>query len=267
MRSSSGLLGGAYAVFVQSRLRYREAVFSTVPHTPLYAEHLERSPCARRSLVKQFANRTAAGRELASLLGKYINQPDVLVLGLPRGGVPVAFEVAQTIHAPLDVMIVRKIGAPGQPEVAIGAIAPGGVTVMNEEMLAWFRDSEEIERTAAAELIELQRREKVYRGTRPPLTLKERIVILVDDGAATGASMLAAVRAAHKLDPKMVIVALPVAASSACELLSKEVDELFCLTTPLSFCAVGQWYAQFDQTSDREVIELLARAEQTAAAP
>ncbi len=217
--------------------------------------------------MSQFANRASAGRELAIVLDKYVDSPDVLVLGLPRGGVPVAFEVARALHAPLDVMIVRKIGAPGQPELAIGAIASGGVTVINEGLLQWFRDSQAIERAQAAERIELERREKAYRGTRPPLTLKERIVILVDDGAATGASMLAAVRAARQLGPRKVVVALPVAGSSACELLSKEADELVCLSAPSSFYAVGEWYADFGQTTDREVTELLARTDEATPAP
>ena len=210
--------------------------------------------------MKPFANRVSAGRELAGLLCKYRNQPEIAVLGLPRGGVPVAFEIARAIHAPLDVMIVRKIGAPGQPELAIGAIASGGVTVINEELLAWFRDPGAIEHAQAAEHIELDRREKAYRGTRPPLTLKDQIVLLVDDGAATGASMLAAVRAARKLEAREVVVALPVASVSACELLSREADQVVCLSTPSSFSAVAQWYEDFAQTSDAEVTELLTRS-------
>lgn len=173
---------------------------------------------------------------------------------------PIAFEIARALHAPLDVMIVRKIGAPGQPELAIGAVASGGVTVINEGLLHCFRDSHAIERTQAAERIELERRERAYRGTRGPLMLKQRIVILVDDGAATGASMLAAVRAARQLGPKRVVVALPVASASACELLSAEADELVCLSTPSSFHAVAEWYLDFTQTSSREVTELLAQS-------
>lgn len=215
--------------------------------------------------MRMFANRAAAGRELAALLQRYGERSDVLVLGLPRGGVPVAFEVARALHAPLDVMIVRKLGAPGQPELAIGAIASGGVTVINEDLLAWFNDPEVIERAESMQRVELERREEAYRGTRPPLSTKDRVVILVDDGAATGASMLAAVRAARKLQAKKVIVALPVASTEAHRSLTKEADEVVCLGTPLSFYAVGQWYQDFSQTSDAEVTELLARTSDTAA--
>lgn len=210
--------------------------------------------------MKQFANRAAAGRELAGLLQQYSERPDVLVLGLPRGGVPVAFEIAEALHVALDVMVVRKLGAPGQPELAIGAIASGGVTVINESVLAWFRDPSAIKRAEATERVELERREKVYRGARPPLTAKDRVVILVDDGAATGASMLAAVRAARRLDAKKVIVALPVASIDAHRMLAKEADEVICVSTPRAFYAVGQWYEEFSQTSDAEVTELLSRA-------
>lgn len=215
--------------------------------------------------MRMFANRAAAGRELAALLQRYGERSDVLVLGLPRGGVPVAFEVARVLHVPLDVMIVRKLGAPGQPELAIGAIASGGVTVINENVLAWFRDPEAIERAESMQRVELERREKAYRGTRPPLSAKDHVVILIDDGAATGASMLAAVRAARKLHAKKVIVALPVASTEAHQSLTEEADEVVCLGTPMSFYAVGQWYADFAQTSDAEVTELLARSSDTTA--
>ncbi len=210
--------------------------------------------------MKQFADRNTAGRELAELLGQYRRQRDVLVLGLPRGGVPVAFEIAQFLEAPLDVMVVRKLGAPGQPEFAIGAIASGGVTLINERVLAWFKDSKAIELTAAVERIELERRERAYRGALPPLAAKDQTVILVDDGAATGASMRAAVRAARKLKARKVVVALPVASTEARDLLRKEADEVICVSTPLAFYAVGQWYEEFPQTTDEEVTELLTRA-------
>jgi putative phosphoribosyl transferase len=209
--------------------------------------------------MRQFANRSTAGRQLAGLLEEYSGQSDVLVLGLPRGGVPVAFEVAQALHAPLDVMIVRKLGAPGQPELAIGAIAPGGVTVINEGVLAWFRDPKTIELAEATERAELERREIAYRGRHLPLTLKDRVVILVDDGAATGSSMLAAVRAARNLEARKVVVAVPVASAHARRTLAKEADEVICVGTPLSFYAVGQWYEEFTQTTDEEVADLLAR--------
>jgi putative phosphoribosyl transferase len=174
--------------------------------------------------------------------------------------VPVAFEIAQSLHAPLDVMIVRKLGAPGQPELAIGAVASGGVTVINEGVLAWFKEQNAIERAEARERIELDRRERTYRGGRPPLVAKDRTVILVDDGAATGATMRAAVQATRKLQAKSVVVALPVASTEAYELLRKEADEVICMGTPMSFYAVGQWYQEFTQTTDEEVADLLARA-------
>lgn len=214
--------------------------------------------------MRQFTDRVAAGRELADLLEEYKRRPDVLVLGLPRGGVPVAFEIAQSLHAPLDVMVVRKLGAPGQPELAIGAVAAGGVTVINEGILAWFRDSKAIERAEALERIELERRERAYRGGRPPLTAKGRTVILVDDGAATGATMRAAVRAARKLEARRVVVALPVASTEAHQMLRREADEVICIGTPIGFYAVGQWYAEFAQTTDDEVTDLLARADTLA---
>jgi putative phosphoribosyl transferase len=216
--------------------------------------------------MKQFTNRATAGRQLAELLEEYKGLPDVLVLGLPRGGVPVAFEVAQALHVPLDVMVVRKLGAPGQPELAIGAVASGGVRVINEDLLAWFRDPKAIERAESAERVELERRERAYRGARAPLTAKDRVVILVDDGAATGASMLAAVRAARKMSAKKVVVALPVASADAHRMLSEEADEVICANTPPSFYAVGQWYVDFAQTTDADVTDLLARAHEMMAA-
>ncbi|HEY0943601.1 MAG TPA: phosphoribosyltransferase [Steroidobacter sp.] len=215
--------------------------------------------------MKRFINRSAAGRELAQRLAHYRDQPDVLVLGLPRGGVPVAFEVARFLHAPLDVMVVRKLGAPEQPEFAIGAIASGGVTLINESIPAWYKDSVDIERIAAAERIELERRERAFRGGHSPLIANDRTVLLVDDGAATGATMRAAVRAARSLNAKKVVVALPVASVDAYELLRDEADEVVCLAAPLGFYAVGQWYEEFTQTTDEEVTDLLARANSLAA--
>jgi putative phosphoribosyl transferase len=206
-----------------------------------------------------FANRPAAGRELSDLLHHYHGRNDLLVLGLPRGGVPVAFEVAQSLQAPLDVMIVRKLGAPGQPELAIGAVASGGVTIINDDILAWFRDSKAIQRVEAEEHVELERRERAYRGDRPPLDARDHVVILVDDGAATGATMRAAVRAARKIGASKVVVALPVASPEAYQKLRREADEVVCIGTPAMFYAVGQWYDSFDQTTDAEVTDLLAR--------
>lgn len=216
--------------------------------------------------MKQFADRIAAGRELAGLLEQYADEPDVLILGLPRGGVPVAAEIARALHVPLDVMIVRKLGAPGQPELAIGALASGDVTVINEGVRAWLADSGTIERVAAAERAELERRERAYRGDRPPLDVKRRVVILVDDGAATGASMVAAVRAARRLGAERVAVALPVASIEAHERLRSEADDVICAIVPTVFYAVGQWYRDFAQTTDAEVTQLLAPAASCAAA-
>lgn len=214
--------------------------------------------------MNRFFDRNAAGQELAQRLTHYKDQKDVLVLGLPRGGVPVAFAVAQFLQVPLDVMVVRKLGAPGQPEFAIGAIASGDVTLINEGVSAWLASSDAIERTAAAEHIELERRERTFRGGHSPLVATDRIVILVDDGAATGATMRAAVRAVRKLHAKKVVVALPVASMEACELLTNEADEVICLGTPAGFYAVGQWYEEFSQTTDEEVTDLLARAKRLA---
>jgi predicted phosphoribosyltransferase len=210
--------------------------------------------------MKAFADRAAAGRQLAPHLQQYRGRTDVLVLGLPRGGVPVAREVARFLDAPLDAMIVRKLGAPHQPEFAVGAIASGGITVTNEGALDWSADSPAMVQIVAEERKELQRREVAYRAGRPALAIENRIVILVDDGAATGTSMLAAVRAARKMQASKIIVALPVAAAEACYLLRDEADEVVCLGTPPSFAAVGSWYVDFAQTTDQEVIDLLARS-------
>jgi putative phosphoribosyl transferase len=210
--------------------------------------------------TKLFIDRAAAGRELAALLGEYRNRDDVVVLGLARGGVPVAFEVAQSLAAPLDVLIVRKLGAPGQPEFALGAIASGGVSVINEEALRWYRDSPAFEAEVAAELEELQRREALYRGERPAENLRSRTVILVDDGAATGSSMRAAIQAARQLGAREIVAALPVASDSACSKLREDADNLICIRVPPSFMAVGEWYEDFRQTSDAEVRDLLVRA-------
>lgn len=215
--------------------------------------------------MKRFTDRSAAGQALAERLAHYLDQPDVLVLGLPRGGVPVAFEVARFLQAPLDVMVVRKLGAPGQPELAVGALASGGVTLINETMPDWIKHSKALERTIAAERLELERRERTYRGDHSPLDAQDCTVILVDDGAATGATMRAAVRAVRKLNARRVVVALPVASLEALELLRNEADEVVCLGAPLGFYAVGQWYEEFTQTTDEAVTDLLLRANSLAA--
>lgn len=208
-------------------------------------------------MTVRFIDRSDAGQALATRLTEYHGQPDVLVLGLPRGGVPVAFEVAQALRVPLDVLIVRKIGAPGQPEFALGAIASGGVFVLNDDVPASLIDTAEVASTLEVERRELQRREQLYRSGPGPLLLAGRRVVLVDDGAATGSSMLAAVRAARQLGARQVIIALPVASPGAVHKFSREADGVVCLGTPASFMAVGQWYEDFPQVSDAEVRALL----------
>jgi putative phosphoribosyl transferase len=213
-----------------------------------------------------FEDRVEAGAFLATKLMHYAHRPDVIVLGLPRGGVPVAYVIAQTLGAPLDVFIVRKLGVPGHEELAMGAIAMGGVRLLNKTVAAEMRVSQaEIEAIAAREEQELIRREQLYRGDRPPLNVRDQTVILVDDGLATGASMWAAVVALRKLKPARIVVAVPVASESICDALRREVDEMVCGTTPIPFLAVGMWYKNFPQTSDEEVIELLDRAAQPLA--
>jgi putative phosphoribosyl transferase len=207
-----------------------------------------------------FVDRAAAGSALAAALHAYRDRADVLVLGLPRGGVPVAAEVANALHAPLDIVVVRKLGAPGQPELAIGAIASGGVIVINQNILSAEANATEVRAEIHRQRAELNRRENVYRNGHLPLQIADRTVILVDDGAATGATMLAAVRAARKQGAKHVIVALPVASDEAMRALVNEADEVHCLLTPPSFRAVGEWYERFEQTTDTEVSSLLSQA-------
>lgn len=212
--------------------------------------------------MKVFQDRVDAGRQLAKELDRFKDRRDVVVLALPRGGVPVGAEIARALHAPLDVLVVRKLGAPGQPELAMGAIASGGAVVMNPEVRAYFADQPDvIEAIAKREKQELARREQAYRGKRAPLDVTGKAAILVDDGAATGATMRAAVSALRALGAKRVIVALPVCSVEAKRLLDKEADEFICIEVPLSFYAVGQWYLDFGQTSDDEVRELLESAE------
>jgi putative phosphoribosyl transferase len=208
-----------------------------------------------------FPNRAEAGRRLAEKLQRYAGGADVIVLGLPRGGVPVAYEVAQRLHAPLDVFIVRKLGVPGFEELALGAIASGGVRVLNEDVVRALPNANElVESVTARELAELQRREQTYRDGRPAPELRGRIAILVDDGLATGATMRAAVKALRQLGAAKIIVAVPVGAADTCRELEQEVDETVCVMAPEWFQAVGQFYEDFSQTSDDEVRELLTRA-------
>ena len=208
-----------------------------------------------------FEDREAAGRALAAGLGAWRARPDAIVLGLPRGGVPVAFEVARALDLPLDVLVVRKLGLPWQPELAMGAIAGGGALVVNEEVLRYLPPGDgAFEAVRAREQRELERREREYRGDRPPLDPRGLSVILVDDGLATGATMEAAVRSLQSLGARRVVVAVPVAAVEARERIASVADEVVCLETPEFFSAVGQWYRDFGQTSDTEVTELLACA-------
>ncbi len=208
-----------------------------------------------------FRDRTEAGQVLAGRLSGYANRPDVLVLALPRGGVPVAYEVAQVLHAPLDVFLVRKLGVPGREELAMGAIASGGVRVLNEDVVRALGISPEvIKSVAAGELHELTRRERLYRGDRPLPDVTGRTIILVDDGLATGSTMRAAVAALRRRNPKRIIVAVPVGSAETCNEFQGEADEVVCARTPEPFYAVGQWYEDFTQTTDEEVHDMLHRA-------
>ena len=214
---------------------------------------------------KIFKDRVEAGRFLAEKLTNYTDRRDAIVLGLPRGGIPVAYEVAQKLHAPLDVFAVRKLGVPGHKELAMGAIASGGVRVLNQDVLSYLRiPDEEIDSVAADELRELERRERFYRGARPSLEVRDRIVIVVDDGLATGSTMRAAVKALRQIrqkGPKQIVVAAPVGARETCDSFKDEVDVVcVCALTPEPFQAVGLWYVNFEQTTDDEVRTLLTRA-------
>jgi predicted phosphoribosyltransferase len=213
---------------------------------------------------QRFTDRHEAGRELARLLGHYAHRPDVWVLGLPRGGVPVAYEVARALGAPLDVLVVRKLGVPGHEELAMGAIAPGGVRVLNQGLLEQLGiEPRELERVERRERAELERRQQAYRGPRPFPDLRGKSVILVDDGLATGASMRAAVLALRAMNPARIVVAVPVAPPDTCEALLEVADEVKALRQPEPFRAVGLWYEHFPQTSDEEVQELLRRSHTT----
>jgi predicted phosphoribosyltransferase len=210
---------------------------------------------------RQFRDRAEAGRILASRLTKYAGRPGVLVLGLPRGGLPVAFEVAQALKAPLDVFLVRKLGVPGQEELAMGAIATGGVRVLNADVVrALGIANEVIDAVAAQEQRELERREQAYRDNRPAPQMRSRTVILIDDGLATGSTMRAAISALRQQAPARIIVAVPVGAAETCAELHDEADEFICARIPEPFYAVGLWYRNFSQTTDEEVHELLEKA-------
>ena len=208
-----------------------------------------------------FRNRRDAGRFLAKRLARYAGQPGVLVLALPRGGVPVAYEVARALGAPLDLFLVRKLGLPGHEELAMGAIASGGVQVLNERVVSQGIPGHIIQQVARNERRELERRERAYRGNRPPPEIRGHTVILVDDGLATGATMRAAAEALRRLGPSRLVVAVPVAAPETCEEFRGEVDEIVCGRTPEPFQAVGLWYDDFSQTTDEEVRDLLERTQ------
>jgi erythromycin esterase-like protein/predicted phosphoribosyltransferase len=216
---------------------------------------------------ERFRNRNEAGRLLAEKLTAYANRPDVLVLALPRGGVPVAYEVARALGAPLDVFVVRKLGVPGYEELAMGAVATGGVRVLNDQIVQRLGIPQYIiDAVAARELQELARRERLYRGGRPPPDVRGRTVILVDDGLATGATMRAAIMALRQLEPARIVVAVPTASPETCEELKAEADDVVCAITPEPFLAVGHWYEDFSQTTDEEVRDLLARPQHPEAA-
>jgi len=211
--------------------------------------------------VHPFRDRAEAGELLAEGLSRYAGRDDVVVLALPRGGVPVAYEVARALSVPFDVFVVRKLGVPGHEELAMGAIASGGVRLINRDVVdALGIPSVVIDSVAQSEQIELDRREQLYRGNRPPIGLTNKTVILVDDGLATGSTMRAAVMAARQQNPARVIVGVPVGASSTCAELEREADEVVCTRTPDQFVAVGVWYRDFTPTSDDEVRLLLGRS-------
>ncbi len=212
-------------------------------------------------VVKRFQNRHDAGRQLAAALWQYRDRPDQVVLALPRGGVPVAFEVARSLNAPLGLLIVRKIGAPGQPELAIGAVASGGVVIHNDEIIRMLGVSDEaLARATRAAEEELAAKERLYGTTAAGTRIDGRTVFLVDDGAATGATMRAAVAAAKARAAARVVVALPTAAAESAATLSREADELVCIETPEPYLAVGYWYVDFQQVADTEVRQLVDRA-------
>lgn len=217
-------------------------------------------------MMLRFKDRMNAGKLLAKQLEAYRNRPDVIVLALPRGGVPVGYAVAKELGVPLDVMLVRKLGVPGHEELAMGAVASGGQLVLAPDVVQMLGIPDEtIQAAARREMAEIERREKLYRAGQPPLQLQGRTVILVDDGLATGSTMLAAVHAVRAQDPARVVVAVPVGAPDTCRKLTQEADEVICLSTPEPFYAVGLWYEDFTQTSDEEVIQLLEKARQEQA--
>lgn len=208
-----------------------------------------------------FRDRADAGRQVAAMLGEYAGRADVLVLALPRGGVPVAYEVARALDVALDVFLVRKLGVPGHEELAMGALASGGTRVLNDEVISSLRiPREAIDAATVREQRELERRERAYRDDLPPPTIAGRTILLVDDGVATGSTVRAAIRALRRQHPARLVVAVPTAAPSICESLAQEVDQMVCVITPEPFYAVGLWYQDFSETTDAEIRDLLRRA-------
>lgn len=211
-------------------------------------------------MKQRFLDRTEAGKLLAAELGEYANRPDVWVLGLPRGGIPVAYEIAQDLNLPLDICLVRKLGVPGQPELAMGAIAPNDVMVMNHEIFQSLGiPASALQQVVENEKQELQRRDRAYRENRPEPDVQGKTVILVDDGIATGSTLQAAIATLRQKNPQEIVVAVPVAPFSACESLRMIVDKVICLSTPEPLNSIGMWYVDFSQTSDQEVRHLLAQ--------
>jgi putative phosphoribosyl transferase len=209
-------------------------------------------------MIERFSDRAEAGRLLAERLSEYAGRDDVVILALPRGGVPVGREIARALAAPLDIFLVRKLGLPGQEELAMGAIASGGARVINEQLVAQLGLSTDvIDRVAERELVELERRERLYRGERPPPDVRGRVVILVDDGLATGSTMRAAVAALRAQAPSRIIAAVPAGPPESCATLAREVDEAVCLIEPQPFYAVGLWYRDFAEITDDDVRRLL----------
>lgn len=212
-------------------------------------------------MIEPFKDRFGAGKELAESLLNYAFLPNVIVVGLPRGGVEVAFEVALRLNAELDVFLVRKLGTPFEPELAMGAIAEGGILFLNDTVVSYMDISKDsIESAAKVEFAELERRLKIYRNGRPALDLKGKVVLIVDDGLATGATMKAALKAIKHKEPQKIVVAVPVGAPSTCMEIKSEADDVICLKTPDPFIAVGSWYVIFEQTTDQQVQELLQKA-------
>jgi predicted phosphoribosyltransferase len=216
---------------------------------------------------KPFRDRREAGRLLGEKLSAYANRPDVIVLALPRGGVPIGFEVARALNAPLDVFPVRKLGVPGHDELAMGAIAPGGIRVLNDELVRALNVSKpQVDAVVAREQQELTRREQLYRDNRSPLDVRGKTVILVDDGLATGATMVAAIKALRQHQAGRIVVAVPIASPEICDQMRAYVDDIVCAVTPEPFHAVGLWYEDFSQTSDEEVRDLLRQTSEQVTA-